>query len=1092
MPCPPGVRRRRRARGYVPGVTATASHVPLRMAAAALFLVSGAAGLVYEVAWARLLVRIVGGAYPAAAAVAAAFLGGLALGAHLGSKWAVRTERPLRLYAILEGCIAAWALLFPLLLAAAHPVHGWCYRAFGGQPALHMASNFVVAAALLLPPTIAMGATLPVLLRPLAGGGGTVLGGTGLLYGINTAGAAAGAAAAGFALLPALGIRGTVLAAAGANALVAAIALLLDRRAGPMAAAAAPPPPKATVPAASPAPATGSAIPLLVAAAASGFAALAFQMAWTRVLVLCFGSSVHAFTLVLAVFVLGLGLGGLAAPLVGGRVPGRAARLAILWGVAAFLAWRTVSILAELPLVTALELTAHQGDYGAALEWQAGVVFRLVLPATLAMGAAFPVLVAAVAEASGADGPRAAGRVYAWNTVGAILGSLAGGVLLVPAIGLRGTLLLATIVLFSAAAIAASRIATRRVWVRAAAAVGLLALGAGLANAAPEWPRERLSSGPWIYGARYVGHAKVQSRSPDRVIRGAAWDMPYFSEGQSGVIAVLRGAEGMLQLRINGKTDAGTGFDMETQLLLGHLPALAHPAPKTALVVGLATGVTANAVSSHGLERVDVLEISPEVAEACRVFDQVNDGVLDRPSTRVILEDGRKHAEHARETYDLLVSEPTNPWIAGVSDLFTEEYFRACRARLNRGGVFGAWLQSYFLAEEDFRMVIRTARSVFPNLTVWECVPYQDYLLLGCADDASDPAAMVAARGRPGEKAAADLARAGISDPAAVLSRLWLGREATARYAGEGPLHTDDRLQLEFRAPRGVFGDRGYPLIRPEDLERARPDPPAALSVPVGDRAALEKAVAARVRLLRTLPRLEALQKEEDVVPRLRALVADLPRLRAIAAKAPPPIRSAVLEKPDGPWSAPVSIGILLTEDLIDLEGAMEDFPGDRGPAVLTAIAHGMRGEALMALGSLGDGERDFLRAAKIGHAPAGAWLRVGRARAEAGHGDPTSPSLGHAIEALDEAIKLHSNYEDARVLRGEILGLQGRDAEAEKELEHMLRLRPDSVRALDALARLRHRQGRREEAHRLASIGLAHEPDDKRLTWIYKETRPR
>jgi predicted Zn-dependent protease len=159
---------------------------------------------------------------------------------------------------------------------------------------------------------------------------------------------------------------------------------------------------------------------------------------------------------------------------------------------------------------------------------------------------------------------------------------------------------------------------------------------------------------------------------------------------------------------------------------------------------------------------------------------------------------------------------------------------------------------------------------------------------------------------------------------------------------------------------------------------------------------------------------------------------------------------------------------------------------------VLTAIASGMRGEALMALGAFGDAERDFLRAAKVGHAPAGAWMRVGRARAEAGHGDPSSPSLGYAVEALDEAIKLHPSYEDARVLRGEILGLQGRDAEAEKELQHMRRLRPDSVRALDALARLYHRQGKREEAHRLASIGLGYEPEDKRLTWIYKETRPR
>jgi spermidine synthase len=1056
----------------------------------ALFLLSGAAGLVYEVAWARLLVRTLGGATPAVVAVTSAFLGGLAVGARLGSGWAERSTRPLRLYAILEASIAGWALLFPLLLALVHPVHGWCFRAFGGNPGLHHAANLVVAAALLLPPTIAMGATLPVLLRPAERGRGGVLGGTGILYGLNTAGAAGGALAAGFLLLPGLGIRGTLWAAAAANLAVAGAALLLDRRAGPLPAAAEAPAARSPGSAAAPAAAAGPALPLLAAAAGSGAASMVLQLAWTRVLALHIGSSVHAFTLVLSGFVLGLGLGGLAAPLLGGRGGGRAVRLALLWGLAGLAAGATVPGIADLAVETAEAAAALSGDYDAVLRWEAGAVLALVLPATLALGAAFPFLVAAVAEAAGQDGPVASGRVYAWNTAGVLAGGLGGGLLLVPRIGLRGSVLGATAVLFAVAALAASRVRSARPAVRAAGAGLLLLAGGGVVLASPPWLPERLVSGPWIYGPRYIEHAEAQGRSTARVIRGVCWDLPFYREGRSGVTAVVRGAEGVLQLRINGKTDAGTGYDMETQRLVGHLPALAHPAPRRALVVGLATGVTAAAVATHGLERVDIAEISPEVVEACRAFSSVNRGMPDAPGTRVILEDGRKVIEHSRETWDLIVSEPTNPWIAGVSDLFTAEYFAACRGRLAPDGVLAVWLQAYGLAGEDFRMVVRTARSVFPGLTVWECVPYQDYLLLAPRDDAADLASRVGARPFPGGAAGEDLALAGIRDGPAALSRLLLGREETARWAGEGPLHTDDRLQLEYRAPRGVHSDRGYAVLDPAAIDALRPDPHPALRAAGVDRPAVERAVAARRRALGAMRRLQPRGGEASPQARLEALLAESGAVSALADRAPPSVRDAVFRAPRGPWPPPVARALLLTEVVEDLETSLRESPGDLGPLPFLSRALVFRGETLLQMEAPEDAEADFERAAASSPAPAAAIYRVGRARVEQARFRKDSPRLEAALEALDRAIAIHDGYEDARVLRGAIHALRGDHDRAEREFLAMLARRRDSTEALERLAQLRVRQGRLDEALALAEHGLALEPGRPGLKAVRRAAR--
>jgi spermidine synthase len=1004
------------------------------VAVAALFLASGAAGLVYEVAWSRQLAHVLGGAYPAMAATVACFLGGLALGARLGARAAARTERPLRLYGMLEAAIGVYALLFPALLAAAGPIHGWLYRACEGSPALHLASNVAVAAILLLPPTAAMGATLPLLVREAAPTRAGVLGSTALLYGINTVGAAAGALAAGFLLLPEAGLRGTLAIAAGINLAVAALAILLDRAAPhPAAPAEEPREPGA----AGEGPPPGLRRLLLGTAAATGAAAMVHQLGWTKALVLVLGSSVHAFTLIVATFILGLGLGGLAAPLCRGEGRGRWAWIALLQAGVGASALGSVGIIADLPIETIVAVGDRAGDYGSVLLWQGGVVARLVLLPSLALGALFPLLVAAVAEGGGAAAAASVGRVYGWNTAGTILGALGGGLLLLPVLGIRGALVAAAGTNLALAAVAAAT-AARGPAARAAAAAAVAGAGLLLALRAPPWPPERMNCGPYLYGEIYRSRARMQDRTLDRVVREAGWDIPFLREGRSGTVAVGRSVEGDLYLRINGKTDASTGGDMSTQLLLGHLPCLAHPAPRSALVIGLASGVSAAAVASHGIGRIDILEISPEVAEASRLFDGVNGGVTRREGVRVILEDGRKHVEHARETYDVIVSEPTNPWIAGVSNLFTEEYFRACRERLSEDGVLCVWLQAYSISLEDFRRVVRTVRAVFPSATVWETAADMDFAILATRDDGADAAARIAARGIPGGPATASLAEAGVVHPAAILALGFLDREATGRFAGTGDLHTDDRLQLEFSTPRFVFGDRrGTPPADGRTLDGFRSFAPP----PGADREFLARAVAAR------------------------------------AAKRA--VGRALEENPAEPD---------LSEGIRRMEEALASFPGDHSGAAPLQAARIRRGEIRLQAGDLAGAAEDFERARSLRPSNAIPWLFLARIVAEPAAGRPDDPRLAEAHRLVDASLARSPGFEEALSYRGVLHALRGDDVRAEEAFRAGLRTRPDGARLWANLGRLRIFQGRPLEALTMADAGLAFEPRNADLLTVRRE----
>ena len=788
-----------------------------------IYFLSGAAALVYEVVWSRLLVLHMGNTVAGIGTVLAAFMGGLAGGAALGSRFAFRLprEQALRFYALLECAIAACAVLVPLALSALQPLLAAAY-ADGDGGAWFGLSRLLSSLAILLAPTAAMGATFPLAVRWFAGRAEDAGTETGALYALNTLGAALGAGLTGFVLLPWLGLRGATLVGVAINVAVGAGALGLarypvgPRRTLPATAPAAPPTAGRRVarrgsrrPARAghgPAGAGDRAVagrladssPLVgrtwLAASAlglSGFVALTWQVAWTRILALIVGPTTYAFSAMLTTFIGGLACGAA----LGARLT-RRPRYRIVWlGTTLILAalgtFGALRLIAPLSLTMARAAAEPDALFASVMAVQVTLAAGLLLPMTIALGAAFPLAVAVAArreETVALD----AGIVYAANTVGAIAGALVGSFVLIPFLGLQQTVLAASALAIAGGSLLllAAEVGWRPRF--AAAAVALASLGVGAAL--PDWNRALLSSGA------YWNVSDVPTQDLQAALE--AGEVLYYDEGAAGTVSVRRTA-GSLTLAIDGKVDASNAADMLTQSLLAHVPLLLHPDPRDVGIIGLGSGVTLGAALRHPIRRADMLEISPQVVEASAWFEAENHAALEDPRTRLILADGRSHLLLSSQRYDVIVSEPSNPWMAGVATLFTREFFQAARSRLKPGGILCQWAHTYGIRDEDLRSITRTFLSVFPEGAMW-LVGDGDVLLIGSVDPLEPRLREVAtAWERPGVGAA--LADVGVRDAFSLLSLFVGSGEDLQRYSAGAPLQTDDHNSLEFSAPRGLY-----------------------------------------------------------------------------------------------------------------------------------------------------------------------------------------------------------------------------------------------------------------------------------------------
>ena len=771
-----------------------------------LFAVSGAAALIYEVVWTRLLTLHMGHGLAAASAVLAAFMGGLAAGAGAAGRYAgtLPPRRALTLYATLEIAIAVLAVLMPLLLIAIRPLLAATY-ADGHGGATFAFVRLASSVLLLCVPAACMGATFPIASRWIVRTASTAAQDAGGLYAANALGAAAGAVMAGFALIPALGLRGTTFVgvatehhcgwrSVGARITRARSAGDRNRR-EPGTGNREPERQERHASFRFPAPAPDSRLgsPWLAALAlgVSGFASLTLQVVWTRLLAQILGPTTYAFSTVVAVFIIGIAGGAAIGSRLAGRAKSPAVGLACSMLVSAGLALAAASGV-DWALLTIGEIVSRpEYQFADVLGRQVLLVSALLLPMTIAFGAAFPF---AVAVASGRDDTvtEHLGRIYAINTLGAILGSLLAGFVLIPTIGLHLTIrAVAAISAVSAIAILlrAHRGTGRSLGFTLAAAV-LAAIAV-----APHWDRSLVSSGAYKYAPAMRGSNLATSLT--------AGELLSYREGPAGTVAV-RKLTGTISLAIDGKVDASNAGDMLTQRMLAHVPLLLHPNPQRVAILGLGSGVTLGSALSHPIQNATVLEISPEVVAASRFFEDENHRALADSRTRLVVGDGRTHLMLGTESYDVIVSEPSNPWMAGIASLFTREFFEGARARLAPGGVLCQWAHTYDISNADLRSIVATFLSVFPDGTMW-LVGDADVLLVGSTEplDARIDGIAAAMR-RPG--VAEDLATVGVKGPFSVTSLFVSHGAALKAWANGAPLQIDDRSALEFSGPRSIFG----------------------------------------------------------------------------------------------------------------------------------------------------------------------------------------------------------------------------------------------------------------------------------------------
>ncbi len=767
----------------------------------ALFFVSGATALMYEVVWARMLTQIFGNTTHAIATVLSAFMGGLALGSYALGRLADAPRNAFLLYGILEGGVGLYGLLIPTFFSLTQRAYGAFFDLAETSFVAFSAVLFCLCFAVIVIPTALMGATLPILSRFCVTRFDSLGRRIGDLYAVNTIGAVAGCALSGFFLIPHLGLRGSVRLAAVLNLAIAVLVFFAVRRLGdsasPREAATEPPanrPTSATKP-------SHLDVALLAAFAVSGAAAMVYENAWTRALTMVIGMSTYSFTVMLTTFLAGLGLGSLLyARWWGNREVGMAG-FGLLQLVIALSALATVPLFERLPFVFLRLQHAFGDSFGQYLSVQVLVSGLVMVVPTVLLGATFPVVARIYTQNLYRIGA-SIGTAYASNTVGAIGGAFLAGFVLIPTLGVQNSIGLAVTVSAASGVLLVALDSRVRRGRRLVTAGVLFVVAVVAVLSFRTWDKRVMTSGVAVSAHNYT------SLPTDALRR--EWmerdDLLYYREGLTATISVHRSAgSDYLYEKTNGKVDASLG-DTPTQLLVGYLPMLLNPGAKRVLVIGMGSGMTAKAVAAFPVQRLDVAEIEPAVIESARYFAEKNGRISDDPRIRFVHADGRNYLLAVRDRYDVIISEPSNPWIAGIGNLFTREYYQEALSKLTEGGVFGQWMQTYGMAPEDLRMVYRTFAEVFPDVSLWT-INDSDMLLIGTPRRQrlrhADLQAILAAH----PIARKDLRSLGFVDAYSLMAMYLMPKSVLLTMAGDAEVNLDDFPRLEFLAPRNLGRD---------------------------------------------------------------------------------------------------------------------------------------------------------------------------------------------------------------------------------------------------------------------------------------------
>jgi spermidine synthase len=794
--------------------------------ASIVFFVSGGTGLVYQVVWFKRFSHVWGSSSLAFAAVAGSFLFGLGLGAYLLGRWADRASVPLRWYGACELLIGLLALVIPLEIASLVDASVGLYARIPEQPFLRYLVQFAITLLVVGPPCVLMGGTLPLLIRQLTARDGSLDQATAWLYAINTFGAATGCYLAGFHLLPSFGLLWTNNFAAATNIAIGVVSLVASNSAQRLAVGRTAPgrstADSAPMPAWSP-----KLAGLYLATALTGCGALMLEMTWTRQLAIVLGGSTYAYTATLFVVLLGIGLGSL---IFHAFLRGMASSQILPVAVVGIVVLGTAAGAAVVPSLTRwvapIAIRDFRGEQlGNGLVCVTASAMLEFLPA-VGMGILFPLFVH-MTRASAAKVGSAVGNIYAWNTMGSIAGASLTAALLFPRIGTSGAVALATLMYVVALlAVMPWRGTLNVAKVAAAAAVGAAAVAF---VARPMDPR-LTNAGLYLYG-NIIGEDQQKYLAVVKTL--------YFREGASSNVFVARKFPRSVTLRVNGKVDASNGPDMATQTGMAYFPRILKPDAKEVFVIGFGSGCTAGRNLLFPDTHVTCCELEPAVYAASEFFGDINgrphektrSALLAKNATlppeqrlsekqidqqarfSMIFGDGRTALQGSPNKFDIIASEPSNPWIAGISNLFTREFFRAAREHLTEGGVLAQWIQTYNFTLSDYLMIVRTMRSEFPYCGIVELVGGTDTLLLASMKPLlPDPKQLAelqkVVEASPMMKADFENWFGSTDLRLVVLSSYTLGTEQLDGLLARDhsrALNTDLHLQLEFDAPLHLF-----------------------------------------------------------------------------------------------------------------------------------------------------------------------------------------------------------------------------------------------------------------------------------------------
>lgn len=774
-----------------------------------IFFLSGFSALIYEVIWARMLSIVFGSTVEAISAVVTAFMFGLALGSFIMGKWAHRGKETLLLYSLTELSIGITSLSFYFIIISLPDIYYTLNLNIENAPFLfyykgrliRYALQFLLVAA----PTLMIGATFPLMVKAYISSRNYIGEGSSIIYATNTFGAVTGAFLGGFLLMPSLGIRLTLIIAVSINiALALAIYIirrirlstsdtvssenairlkellcLSDRIKTP--------------------PVIGQSV--MTVLALSGFAAMAYQIAWTRLLSMVIGNSVYAFSAILTTFLLGIAMGSLLFVRQIDKVKDKLFLLGLVQGGLFLSVVLCLPLMDSLPALFIVLFRELSGSFLGLALIDFVIVSSAILIPTILMGVTFPIAIRIYTHKTDMIAEEA-GMLYSINTIGCIFGAFLTGFYFIPFFGVQKTIIAISGLNLVAAIIFILQSELLKYRMKAIATSASVAFYFLSLLMMPQWNVGLLNLGVYFNADFFKiaeGHMIGMKRFYDES------KLVYYEEGAGGTVGVTE-AHNHLSIQINGKTDGGTStVDIPPQILVSAFPLIVHPNPKTVEIIGLGSGISTGTATLFPTNEIDCIELLPEVVKANRFFSSFNHNALKDKRVNLIIDDARHHLTYHDQKYDIIISEPSNPWISGVSNLFTLDFFKIAKSRLKEDGIMSQWIQMNSLDTKELKILLNTYKAVFPYVTVWASSP-QDLVVLGSKSriELNPSRAGSVLQNREVKE---ELQKVGINNLEDLFGRYMMGNNEIERFTKGVGLNTDDHPIIEFEAPKALYAN---------------------------------------------------------------------------------------------------------------------------------------------------------------------------------------------------------------------------------------------------------------------------------------------